>query len=154
MSVACVRPFSGYGEDQDLTYPVPAIAYRVARGDKPVTVWGTGEQGRDFVHIEDCITAMMLTVDRISDGSGLNIGTGQLTTFLEVAKLFVRLAGRNADVKPLIGQPVGVQSRYCDPSKMQRVLGWSPSISIEEGFGRVLKAAYDRVDALGRAAIA
>ena len=35
ISVACVRPFSGYGEDQDLTYPVPAIAYRVARGDNP-----------------------------------------------------------------------------------------------------------------------
>jgi len=43
--IACVRPFSGYGEDQDLSYPVPAIAYRVARGDDPVAVWGTGEQG-------------------------------------------------------------------------------------------------------------
>ena len=152
--VACVRPFSGYGEDQDLTYPVPAIAYRVARGDDPVRVWGTGEQGRDFVHIEDCITAMLRIVDRVHDGSGVNIGTGRLTTFLEVASLFVKLAGRTARVQPMIGQPVGVASRYCDPSYMERVLDWKPEISLEEGFGRVLHAAHDRVAVLGAEAVA
>lgn len=148
ISIACVRPFSGYGEDQDLTYPVPAIAFRVARGDDPVTVWGTGEQGRDFVHIEDCITAMLAAIERIHDGSGVNIGTGKLTTFLEVAATFVRLAGRRAAIRPLIGQPVGVQSRYCDPARMEQLLRWKPTISIEEGFGRVLEAAYRRVHTL------
>ncbi len=154
VSIACVRPFSGYGEDQDLTYPVPAIAYRVARGDNPITVWGTGEQGRDFVHIEDCISAMLLTIDRIRDGSSVNIGTGRLTSFLQVAALFAKLNGRNADVKPMLGQPVGVQSRYCDPTRMEQVLDWKPEISLEEGFGRVLEAARERVAALGVAAIA
>ncbi len=153
IKIGCVRPFSGYGEDQDLSYPVPAIAYRVARGDDPVVVWGTGEQGRDFVHIEDCITAMLLTIDRIHDGSGINIGTGQLTTFLEVAALFVKLAGYSAAVKPKIGQPVGVQSRYCDPTRMRRALDWQPEISLEEGFSRVLQAARERVKKLGRNAI-
>ncbi len=151
--VACVRPFSGYGEDQDLTYPVPAIAYRVARGDNPVTVWGTGEQGRDFVHIEDCITAMLRIIDRVGDGSGLNIGTGKLTTFLDVARLFACLDGRQAEIRPLVDRPVGVQSRYCDPSEMKRVLDWEPEISLEDGFQRVLAAAHDRVAALGPAAI-
>ncbi|MCS7073113.1 MAG: NAD(P)-dependent oxidoreductase, partial [Bacteroidia bacterium] len=37
--VACVRPFSGYGEDQDLSYPIPAIAARAARKDDPFEVW-------------------------------------------------------------------------------------------------------------------
>ncbi|MBV9034798.1 MAG: NAD-dependent epimerase/dehydratase family protein [Acidobacteriaceae bacterium] len=153
ISVACVRPFSGYGEDQDLTYPVPAIAFRVARGDDPVTVWGTGEQGRDFVHIEDCITAMILAIERIRDGSGINIGTGRLTSFLEVARLFIKLDGREAEVKPEAGKPVGVQCRYCDPSEMERVLQWKPSISLEEGFARVLKAAHGRVATLGNLAV-
>jgi nucleoside-diphosphate-sugar epimerase len=145
ISVACVRPFSGYGEDQDLTYPVPAIAVRVARGDDPVTVWGTGEQGRDFVHIEDCITAMLIAIERIHDGSAVNIGTGRLTSFLEVAATFVRLAGSRAAVRPMLGQPVGVQARYCDPTRMEQLLGWKPVISLEEGFGRVLEEACRRV---------
>jgi UDP-glucose 4-epimerase len=154
ISIACVRPFSGYGEDQDLSYPVPAIAFRVARGDDPVTVWGTGEQGRDFVHIEDCITAMILAVQRIQDGSGINIGTGRLTTFLEVATLFAALDGRKPAIKPQLDKPVGVQSRYCDPSRMEQVLQWKPSISLEDGFRRVLEAARQRVTTLGRTAAA
>jgi UDP-glucose 4-epimerase len=153
IDIACVRPFSGYGEDQDLTYPVPAIAFRVARGDNPVTVWGTGEQGRDFVHIEDCITAMLAVVERIHDGSGINIGTGKLTTFLEVAAKFLQLAGRSAAIRPMIGQPVGVQSRYCDPTRMEQLLAWKPEISIEDGFSRVLQAAYQRVRTLGPQAL-
>ena len=143
--IACVRPFSGYGEDQDLSYPVPAIAFRVARGDDPVTVWGTGEQGRDFVHIEDCITAMLAAIERIHDGSAVNIGTGRLTTFLEVAALFLQLAGREAEILPMIGKPTGVSSRYADPARMRQLLGWKPEISLEDGFGRVLEAAYKRV---------
>jgi nucleoside-diphosphate-sugar epimerase len=153
VSVACVRPFSGYGEDQDLTYPVPAIAFRVARGDDPVTVWGTGEQGRDFVHIEDCISAMLRAIDIIHDGSAINIGTGKLTTFLEAAALFARMDGRMARVQPMIGRPVGVQSRYCDPYQMERSLGWKPTISMEDGFARVLRAAHERVRTLGPGAL-
>ena len=145
MSVGCVRPFSGYGEGQDVSYPVPAIALRVARGDDPVTVWGSGKQARDFVHIDDCITAMLLAIDRIHDGSAVNIGTGRLTTFLEVAGLFLKLAGRTAAIKPMLDKPVGVQSRYCDPSRVQTILDWKPTISLEEGFGRVLEEARQRV---------
>src|SRR5581483_5732980 len=154
IKICCVRPFSGYGEDQDLTYPVPAIAFRAARGDNPITVWGTGEQGRDFVHIEDCITCMLLAVERIADGSGVNIGTGKLTTFLEVASLFIDLNGRKASVQAVKGKPVGVQSRYCDPAHMESVLGYRPAISMREGFSRVLQAAHDRVRILGSEAVA
>ncbi|WP_031500552.1 NAD-dependent epimerase/dehydratase family protein [Bryobacter aggregatus] len=145
LSVACVRPFSGYGEDQDLTYPVPAIAFRAARGDSPIAVWGTGEQGRDFVHIEDCITALILAIDRISDGRGVNIGTGRLTNFKELASLFVSIAGYDAPVQPQIGKPVGVASRYANPTEMESLLGWKPEISLEEGMSRVLGAARNRV---------
>lgn len=153
LKIACVRPFSGYGEDQDLTYPTPAIAFRVARGDDPVVVWGTGQQGRDFVHIEDCITAMWLAVNKIEDGSGVNIGTGILTSFIEAAQIFLKLDGRSGTVQPMIDKPVGVQSRYCDPTGMRAVLGWEPEISREEGFQRVLQKAYERVATLGRDAL-
>ncbi len=146
LSVACVRPFSGYGEDQDLTYPVPAIALRAARRDNPIEVWGTGEQGRDFVYIEDCISAMLLAIENIDDGSAVNIGSGTLTTFLDVARLFVKLEGYQATVKPMIDRPVGVAARYADPTLMQKRLGWHPSVSIEEGFSKVLRTARRRVE--------
>lgn len=140
LHVACIRPFSGYGEDQDLTYPVPAIAARVAAREDPLIIWGSGQQGRDFVHIDDCVDAIMLVLDRVSDGSAVNIGSGTLTTFTEVAGLFARLAGYSPEVKPLADMPTGVHSRYADTAYSRSLLGWSPRISLEEGFSRVLRA--------------
>ena len=141
--VACVRPFSGYGEDQDLTYPVPAIAYRASGRENPLTVWGTGKQARDFVYIDDCIDAMLIILERVSDGRGINIGTGHLTNFIEVAQSFARLEGYEAEIRPLVDAPVGVQSRYCDPALISS-FGWRPATSLDAGFGRVLEHAHHR----------
>ncbi|HEY4475239.1 MAG TPA: NAD-dependent epimerase/dehydratase family protein [Candidatus Paceibacterota bacterium] len=146
LHVSCVRPFSGYGEDQDLTYPVPAIAKRIAKRENPVEVWGTGEQGRDFVHIDDCITAIFIALDKISDGQGVNIGTGKLTSFNEVIRILSRLEGYNPVIKPLSDKPVGVHARHSDTAKISG-LGWQPKISLETGLERVLKAAKENLKA-------
>jgi len=147
LHVACVRPFSGYGEDQDESYPIPAIAARAARHEEPLTVWGSGQQGRDFVHIDDCVEAMIRVLDVISDGSAINIGSGRLTTFVEVARLFADLAGYQPEIVPLIDKPVGVQARYADTSQMESLLNWSPAISLVDGFRRVIQAAERRIAA-------
>jgi UDP-glucose 4-epimerase len=144
LHTACVRPFSGYGEEQDLSYPVPSIALRAAKRENPLTVWGSGLQGRDFVHIEDCIEAILRILARVSDGGAVNIGSGKLLNFREVARLFARLEGYEADIKPLEDKPVGVHSRYADITHMKNTLDWEPKISIEEGFGRVLRVAHER----------
>ena len=144
LHVACVRPFSGYGEDQDESYPVPAIAGRAARREDPLTVWGSGRQGRDFVHIDDCVDVIFRVLDVISDGSAVNIGSGKLTTFMEVARLFADLEGYRPEIQALTDKPVGVQARYADPTHAEAILGWRPSISLEDGFRRVLDAARER----------
>jgi len=144
LHAACVRPFSGYGEEQDLSYPVPSIALRAAKRENPLTVWGSGLQGRDFVHIEDCIEAALRILAAVSDGGAVNIGSGKLMNFREVARLFARLEGYEAEIKPLEDKPVGVHSRYADIGHMKRTLDWEPTISVEEGFRRVLRVAHER----------
>ncbi len=144
LHTACVRPFSGYGEEQDLSYPVPAIALRAAKRENPLTVWGSGLQGRDFVHIEDCVEAMLRVLAAVKDGSAVNIGSGKLTNFREVAALFARLEGYEAEIKPVEDKPVGVHSRYADISHMKELLSWQPTINLEEGFRRVLGVARER----------
>lgn len=144
LHTACVRPFSGYGEEQDLTYPVPSIALRAAKHETPLTVWGSGLQGRDFVHIDDCVEAILRVLAAVNDGSAINIGSGKLINFREVAALFAKLEGYETTIKPLEDKPTGVHSRYADISRMREVLKWEPKISIEEGFARVLKVAHER----------
>ncbi|MGD1844838.1 MAG: NAD-dependent epimerase/dehydratase family protein [Salibacteraceae bacterium] len=144
VSVTCIRPFSGYGEDQDLTYPIPAIAARAAGKENPFEVWGSGKQGRDFVHIEDVMDCTLLAMEHITDGSAINIGQGRLTSFLEIIEIFTRFAGYNPTIKPLLDKPVGVHSRYCNMDYVKERLGWEPKISIEDGMRRVYEAALDR----------
>ncbi len=145
VSVACLRPFSGYGEDQDLSYPIPAIAARAAKKEDPFEVWGSGKQGRDFVHIDDCIDCILMAIENISDGSAINIGSGKLTSFLEIIELFTRYAGYEPEIKPLLDKPVGVHSRYANMDYVQEKYGWKPNISLEEGMKRVYDAAVKRI---------
>lgn len=144
LHVACIRPFSGYGEDQDMTYPIPAIARRAARREDPLTVWGSGLQGRDFVHIDDCISASLRAIECIGDGSAVNIASGVLTTFLEVAALYARIAGYEPRIVAQQDKPAGVHQRCGDPELARVLLGWQPSISLEAGLTRVYRAAVAR----------
>jgi UDP-glucose 4-epimerase len=90
---------------------------------------------------------MLRVLARVDDGSAVNIGSGQLVSFREVAQLFARLEGYEARIQPLVDKPVGVHSRYADIQHMEATLEWRPTISIQEGFRRVLKVAHERLAA-------
>jgi UDP-glucose 4-epimerase len=138
--ITCIRPFSGYGEDQDYTYPIPSLAKRAVYKESPFEVWGTGHQGRDFVHIDDVLDCTMRAMDVISDGTAINIGMGRLTSFREVIGIFTKLAGYDTEIKMLLDKPVGVHSRYCNMDFVNKTLGWEAKISLEEGLKRVYQA--------------
>lgn len=147
--IACIRPFSGYGEDQDYSYPTPAIARRAVFKEAPFEVWGSGHQGRDFVHIDDVLDAIAVAMDKIHDGRAINIGQGILTSFRDLIAIFTEFAGYDPEIKPLLDKPVGVHSRYCDMSWVKENLGWEPKISIKEGMRRVYEAVKAREIAAG-----
>lgn len=144
IDIKCVRPFSGYGEDQDLTYPTPSIALRVARHDNPIEVWGTGEQARDFVYIEDCISAMTNVIEKGQSGGSYNIGSGVLTSFNVLIRVMCQIEGIEVNIRPLIDKPIGVQNRYSNVQKIQKELGWIPKYSLVDGLTLVLKEAHKR----------
>jgi nucleoside-diphosphate-sugar epimerase len=140
LHIACIRPFSGYGEDQDYSYPIPAIARRAVYQESPFEVWGTGHQGRDFVHIDDVLDCTLLALEKITDGSAINIGSGKLTSFREIIGVFCEIAGYSTEIKSLLDKPVGVFSRYCNIENAKERLGWEPKITLKEGLTRVYNA--------------
>lgn len=135
----CYRPFSGYGEDQDDTYPFPSIVKRaIAHAGQPVlTVWGTGDQMRDFIHVDDCVAGALATMDRIDDGGALNLSTGVYTSFKQFARLAAELVGYSPEVTGLSDKPSGVFARAGDTAK-QKAFGIVPRVSLEEGIQRAI----------------
>lgn len=136
----CYRPFSGYGEDQDNAYPFPSICKRALaeRGADVMSVWGSGMQMRDFIHIEDCVEGVMTTIDKIDDGSAVNLSTGILTSFIDFAKMAADIVGYYPQVKGLSDKPAGVHARGGDTTK-QRQLGFRPRIGLQAGVEGAIK---------------
>jgi nucleoside-diphosphate-sugar epimerase len=137
LRVHVFRPFSGYGEDQDLDYPFPSFITRGKRKDNPFEIWGTGEQVRDFIHIEDVVSATLEAVNQDIQGP-VNLGCGRATSFNELAELVSTEVGYTPEIKHILGAPEGVSYRVCDPSKL--LTFYTPKISLEEGIRRAIRS--------------
>jgi len=134
------RPFSGYGEDQDDNYPFPSICKRALaqRGQPVLTVWGTGDQMRDFIHIEDCVDGVLATMDKIENGDALNLSTGIYTSFKDFARVAAEVCGYTPEVKGTSNKPEGVFARGGDLTK-QAAFGFRYKISFREGIERAIR---------------
>jgi nucleoside-diphosphate-sugar epimerase len=138
ISVACVRPFSGYGEDQDLSYPTPAIAARAARKENPFEVWGSGYQGRDFVHIDDLVAGVLSTYQTLNWNTPLNISSGVGTSFYQLAELILLAIGKEAiPIATEKNMPEGVFARVGNRNLQERY-GLTLQTSLSEGVMRTL----------------
>lgn len=129
------RPFSGYGEDQDLDYPFPSFIARAKRRDNPFEIWGDGHQTRDFIHIDDVVAATLEAVKQDVLGP-VSLGTGRATSFIELASMATSAVGYRPVLKFLPDKPVGCFYRVADPAKM--LTFYTPKISLEEGIHKSL----------------
>ena len=134
LDVVIYRPFSGYGEDQDFTYPFPSIVRRVTSGESPIVVWGSGEQLRDFIHIDDVVEAVFASAWKMQPGEVLNLGSGRGTSFIELAARACRVIGHEAAIVNDPSKPEGVFARVGDCRRMFEY--YKPRIGLNEGIRR------------------
>lgn len=137
VQVTVVRPFSGYGADQGECYPFRAFLERAARREDPFTVWGDGEQVRDFIHVDDLVGGTLALVDQSIDGP-VNLGTGRPTSFNELARMVCAAAGYEPRLRHEADAPTGVRYRVADPTLLLRHYG--PRVRLEEGIEVALRA--------------
>jgi nucleoside-diphosphate-sugar epimerase len=135
--VVIYRPFSGYGEDQSFDYPFPSIIRRVVDKESPITIWGSGEQCRDFIHIDDIVEAVMQTKDVLEPGEVLNLGTGVPTSFVGLVNRARIVLGQFTEQSTAVDttKPEGVFYRVADTWKLDQF--YKPKITLEEGIARV-----------------
>ena len=135
LDVVIYRPFSGYGEDQDFTYPFPSVIRRVGRRESPIVVWGSGEQLRDFIYIDDAVEAVFDSAYKLIPGEALNLGSGVGTSFRELAQLACKVIGHEAQIVNDATKPEGVFARVGNCYKMFQY--YRPKVSLEEGIQKV-----------------
>lgn len=100
-----------------------------------VEVWGSGNQIRTFLYIDDCLDAIQLLMksDHIDP---INIGSEQFISINDLTQMVINIANKDLSIKNIKG-PVGVSGRSSDNTKIQKVLNWEPKINLQEGMKHV-----------------
>jgi UDP-glucose 4-epimerase len=105
----------------------------------PYSIWGTGEQDRNFTYVQDIVDAMILAAEKIEDGSPVNAGRDDRITINQAAELVFNAIGwRPRRVQHDVSKPQGVASRAADLTRARKVLGWEPRVSYVEGFKKTV----------------
>jgi dTDP-L-rhamnose 4-epimerase len=149
------RYFNVYGTRQALSNPytgVCAIFSARLLNDQAPMIFEDGEQSRDFVHVNDIVSANLLALETdAADYETMNIGTGRPTSVKQIARLLAKGLGK--DIEPeIVGKYREGDIRHCvaDISKARKLLGYEPKIALEEGLVELLdwvrgQEADDRV---------
>lgn len=111
---------------------VVAIFCRKMLGAKPCTIYGDGTQTRDFVYVDDVVSAFVAARDRGS-GELVNVGSGAELSVNELYSRLAELTQARFDPVYAPARPGELQRIVVDPSKAGAVLGWAPSTPLDEG---------------------
>lgn len=150
-----VMPTNLYGPGDNFhpenSHVIPALLRRFHEAKlanaPEVVIWGSGKPMREFLHVDDmaaaCVHVMELDVERYRQHtqpmlSHINVGTGVDCTISELAHTIARVVGYKGDLRFDTSMPDGTPRKLMDVSRL-RQLGWSASISLEEG----LKSTYE-----------
>jgi GDP-D-mannose 3', 5'-epimerase len=104
----------------------------MAEPDGSIEVWGDGEQTRSFCYVDDCVEGIYRLMQ--SDyPEPLNLGTEEMVTINQLARLVTEVAGKQGVTLRHVDGPQGVRGRNSDNSRLRRVLGWEPRVTLAEG---------------------
>jgi GDP-L-fucose synthase len=138
LNIALIRPTAVYGPydnfDPVTSHVVPALIRRAVAREDPFEVWGTGEEVRDFLHVSDLVRGCLLALERHATCDPINIGYGKTITIKETVQIILRAAGHEtARVVFNSSKPTAIPVRMVDTSKAKRILGFEPSLTLEQG---------------------
>jgi len=142
------RYFNTYGPRQTPNPYVGVITIfcrKLFAGEAP-TIFGDGEQVRDFIHVEDIARGSVLALNEAPPGSIVNLGTGIGTSVNEVAKILVEKI--NPGITPLHADPVPGEpgDSIADISHARELVGWEPENKLETAIGDAIEWNREQIE--------
>lgn len=118
-------------------YGVLNLFIRKVLCDESITVYGDGQQTRDYVYIEDVVDAFVrAALNPVADGQIFLVGSGKETKFMDMVKAVFEVAGKGHYVHrpfPPNLQKIDILRFVSSYKKLERLLGWKPKVSLKEG---------------------
>lgn len=136
--VVSLRYFTVYGPRQRPDMAFHKFIRAMLRGDE-ITIYGDGNQTRDFTYIEDAVKANFLVMEKDCSGEVFNIGGGTHTKVNEVTGLLEKLIGKKARIKHINPQKGDMRDTLADISKAKRLLNYDSRFDLTEGLKREIE---------------
>lgn len=142
MKVGIARPYNAYGPkddfDPETSHVIPGIIRRVFKGENPLTVWGSGTQTRSFLFVEDFARGLIEVIEKYSKADPVNIGTEEEISIGDLAKMIVKISGKNLKIEFDRSKPDGQPRRNCDTKKAKELIGFQAKVRLEEGLEKTI----------------
>jgi len=135
-----LRPSNVYGKGQRLSIGqgvIGVMADRALRGE-PLEVWGTGETLRDYLHVDDLVTAMVALLDYRGPHSVFNVSSGKGHSVLDIINTLRNHAGLRVEIKHIPDRGFDVAANVLSSSRLQGETGWAPEVELEAGIARTV----------------
>ena len=152
-SAISLMPTNLYGPGDNFTpvnsHVIPGLMRRFheARlcGDASVVVWGTGKALREFLHVTDMARASLACLDRYDDEEIINIGSGEEITIADLVALMAKVTGFTGKIIFDPTKPDGTPRKALNVSRL-KAMGWSPSLSLEDGLAQTYQWFLENSD--------
>jgi GDP-L-fucose synthase len=127
-------PRDNFSETQSHVLPALIRRFHDAKqaGAQEVVVWGTGKPRREFLHVDDFASAVVLLLQRYAEEAPINIGTGEDVSIAELAELVREAVGFEGKIVYDSSKPDGTPRKLLDVSRL-KALGWTAGISLKDG---------------------
>ncbi|MFC1908566.1 NAD-dependent epimerase/dehydratase family protein [Chloroflexota bacterium] len=143
MTTVVLRPSNIYGPYDDFEFEtshvMAALVRRVVERHDPFEVWGTGDDVRDWIYIDDFIDAIMLATEKIDTYNPINIGLGKGYSIKEALQMMLEVDGyADAKLKYDPSKPSMIPIRLIDVTKAETVLGFRATTGVREGIKKTV----------------
>lgn len=143
LSVGILRFHNVYGPgisfDKQHSQVLPSLIYKAIKyPQEPFIVWGSGNQYRDFVYVDDAVDALIKLAERGMNKGVIQIGSEKATTIREAANLIIEISGKPIQATFDESKPEGDFGRISICSRARNILEWDPTIDLRSG----LEATY------------
>jgi GDP-L-fucose synthase len=144
MTTVVLRPSNIYGpyDDYDFatSHVMAALIRRVVERQDPFEVWGTGDDIRDWIYIDDFIDAMILATEKVESYNPINIGLGKGYSIKQALQMMLEIDGyTNAKVTYNSSKPSMIPIRLIDTTKAEKVLGFKATTGLREGIRKTIE---------------
>jgi len=139
LPVATARPSNNYGYYQYPEKFIPLLITNLLE-DKPVPVYGEGNNIRDWIFVEDCCAGIAAILDRGKAGEVYNVGGESEKRNIDIVRMILRLLGKDESYIKFVKDRPGHDYRYAlDNTKIKKELGWMPKMDLETGLAKTVE---------------